>query len=82
MVFFTVLHPEGFGFLSSRFFEMRLYMRGIARTQDSAGPEECYERYKQWLPFAHRNRAFFEATARELGYGLYELNRNPDDRLF
>jgi hypothetical protein len=65
-----------------RFFEMQLYMRDLVRTQDSADPEECYERYKEWLPFAHRNRAFFEATARELGYGLEELDRNPGDRLF
>src|SRR5215217_1390224 len=42
-----------------RFFEMQLYMRDLVRTQDSADPEECYERYKEWLPFAHRNRAFF-----------------------
>ncbi len=65
-----------------RFLEMQLYMRDLVRTQDSADPEECYERYKEWLPFAHRNRAFFEATARELGYGLEELDRNPGDRLF
>src|SRR5215216_5217919 len=65
-----------------RFFEMQLYMRDLVRTQDSVDPKECYERYKEWLPFAHRNRAFFEATARELGYGLEELDRNPGDRLF
>jgi hypothetical protein len=65
-----------------RFFEMQVYMRGLARAQDSADPEECYERYKEWLPFAYRNRAFFEATARELGYGLHALDRNPGDRLF
>ena len=53
-----------------RFFEMQLYMRDLARTQDSPDPKACYERYKEWLPFAHRNRAFYEATARELGYGL------------
>lgn len=66
----------------ARFFEMQLYMRDLTRTQDSADPEECYERYTEWLPFAHRNRAFFEATARELGYDLHELDRNPGDRLF
>jgi hypothetical protein len=64
------------------FFEMQVYMRGLARAQDSADPEECYERYKEWLPFAYRNRAFFETTARELGYGLHALDRNPGDRLF
>ena len=57
-------------------------MRGLARAQDSADPEECYERYKEWLPFAHRNWTFFEATAEELGYRLHELDRNPGDRLF
>lgn len=66
----------------ARFFEIQLYMRDLTRTQDSADPKECYERYKEWLPFTHRNRAFFEVTARELGYDLHELDRNPGDRLF
>jgi hypothetical protein len=65
-----------------RFFEMQLYMRDLARTWDSPNPKECYERYKAWLPFAHRNRTFYEATARELGYGLHELDRKPGERLF
>ena len=65
-----------------RFFKMQLYMRDLARTQDSPDPKECYESYKECPPFAHRNRAFYEATARELGYGLRELDRNPGERLF
>ncbi len=50
-----------------RFFEMQLYMWDLVRTQDSLDPEECYGRYKEWLPFAPRNWSFYEATARELG---------------
>ena len=64
-----------------RFLEIQLYMRDLVR-KDSADSEECYERYKEWLPFAHRNWTFFEATAEELGYRLHELDRNPGDRLF
>src|SRR5918994_4591972 len=63
----------------ARFFEMQLYMRDLTQTQDSADSEECYERYKEWLPFTHRNWTFFQVTARKLGYDLLELARNPDD---
>jgi len=64
-----------------RFLEIQLYMQDLAR-KASTDSEECYDRYKEWLPFAHRNWTFFEATAKELGYGLHELDRNPGDRLF
>ncbi|MDQ4063219.1 MAG: potassium channel family protein [Actinomycetota bacterium] len=66
----------------ARFFEVQRYMYGLARIQDSPNPEECYERYKEWLPFAHRNRSFFEASAKVLGYDLDELNHAPGERLF
>ena len=61
----------------SRFLEMQLYLQNLARIEDAPDPKESYERYKGWLPFAHRNRAFFEASAKDLGYELRELDRSP-----
>ncbi len=69
-------------FWPARFFEIQRYMYGLACIQDSPNPEECYERYKEWLPFAHRNRSFFEASAKDLGYELDDLYSNPGERLF
>jgi hypothetical protein len=66
----------------ARFFEMQRYMADLARIEDPEDPEECYGRYKEWLPFAHRNRSFFEASAKDLGYELHELDRSPGERLF
>ena len=66
----------------ARFFEMQRYMNGLARIEDTPTPEECYDRYKEWLPFAHRNRSFFEASAKELGYEIDELDHSPGERLF
>jgi hypothetical protein len=66
----------------TRFLEMQLYARELVRLEGTPDPKESYERYKEWLPFAHRNRAFFEASAKDLGYELHELDRSPGDRLF
>jgi Ion channel len=66
----------------ARFFEMQLYAQDLARLEEPPDPRESYERYEGWLPFAHRNRAFFEASAKDLGYELHELDRSPGDRLF
>jgi hypothetical protein len=66
----------------ARFFEMQLYAHDLARLEEPPDPKESYERYEEWLPFAHRNRAFFKASARDLGYELRELDRSPGDRLF
>jgi len=103
-VFFTVLHYDGFGFISSRLYHrlfdaVCLVTRPLPRRYRAFGPSTAaplmvpvtivvwilllsfgyaliyYARYQQWLPFAHRNRSFFEASARDLGYEL-------DERLF
>ena len=66
----------------ARFFEMQSYLRDLARFEEPPDLKESYERYEEWLPFAHRNRAFFEASAKDLGYELHELDRSPGDRLF
>ena len=66
----------------ARFFEMQTYVRDLARLEEPPDPKESYERYEEWLPFAHRNWAFFEASAKDLGYELHELDRSPGDRLF
>jgi hypothetical protein len=65
-----------------RFVQIQSFMREIAHLEDRPDPDEAYERYKKWLPFAHRNRSFFEASARDLGYELDELARGPGERLF
>jgi hypothetical protein len=65
-----------------RFLQIETSMRELVRLDGSPDPEEAYDRYKQWLPFAHRNRAFFEASARDLGYELDELAQGPGERLF
>ena len=65
-----------------RFFQIESFMREIVRFEDRPDPDEAYECYKQWLPFAHRNRSFFEASARDLGYELDELAQGPGEKLF
>lgn len=65
-----------------RFLQMNEFMRDLVRLEDDQDPEEAYERYVRWLAFAHRDRGFFEASARDLGYEIEELERGPGDRLF
>ena len=65
-----------------RFLQMRAFMGDLAGLEGDPDPEEAYECYKEWLPFAHRNREFFEASARDLGYDLDDLARAPGQRLF
>jgi hypothetical protein len=66
----------------ARFLQIEAFMRELARLDDAPDPEEAYGRFEKWLPFAHRNRAFFEASARDLGYELEELQGGPGERLF
>jgi hypothetical protein len=65
-----------------RFLRIESFMREVVRLEGTPDPEEAYDRYEQWLPFAHRNRSFFEASARDLGYELDELAQGPGERLF
>ncbi len=57
-------------------------MRDLVRLEDPPDPKEAYARYKEWLPFTHRIRSFFEATAADLGYELDDLAQGPGERLF
>ena len=66
----------------SRFLQIEAFMRELAHLEEPPDSEEAYDRYKEWLPFAHHNRAFFEASARDLGYELEELEGGPGERLF
>lgn len=66
----------------ARYLQIEAFMRDLARLEDPSDPEESYDRYKKWLPFAHRNRAFFEASAKDLGYELEELEGGPGERIF
>ena len=65
-----------------RFLHIQAFMHEIARLEEAPDPEEAYARYEQWLPFAHRNRSFFEASAKDLGYELDELAHGPGEKLF
>jgi hypothetical protein len=65
-----------------RFLQMEAFMRDLARLEDAPDPKDGFERYKEWVPFAQRNRAFFEASARDLGYDLDDLAQEPGKRLF
>ena len=65
-----------------RFLRIESFMCELAWLEDLPDPEEAYERYERWLPFAHRNRSFFEASAKDLGYELVELVQGPGERLF
>ena len=66
----------------ARFLQMEAFMRDLARLEDAPDPRDRFERYKEWVPFAQRNRAFFEASARDLGYDLDDLAQEPGKRLF
>jgi Ion channel len=65
-----------------RFLQMNAFMRDLVHLEGPADPEEAYGRYERWLPFAYHNRAFFEASARDLGYEIEELESVPGKRLF
>jgi len=64
------------------FLRINAFMHDLARLEEDPDPEEAYERYKEWLPFAHRNRTFYEALARDLGYELGELEGGPGELIF
>ena len=57
-------------------------MRDLVHLEDLPNPEEAYDRYGRWLAFAYRSRAFFEISAKDLGYDLDELEGGPGERLF
>jgi hypothetical protein len=67
---------------SKRFVEMERWMRDLAHLEEAPDAKEAYERYSEWLPFAHHVRAFFEASAKDLGYELEELAHGPGEKLY
>lgn len=64
------------------FLQMEAFMRALAKLENPPQTKEAYARYTQWLPFAHRNQSFWEATARDLGYELREITQGPGKKLF
>ena len=68
--------------LSGRFFEMQSWMQNLARLEGPPDVKDAYRRYLEWLPYTHRVRVFFEASAKDLGYRLDELSQIPGERLF
>ena len=75
-------HKDPPDWFSKRFVEMERWMRDLAHLEETPDAKEAYERYSEWLPFAHHVRAFFEASAKDLGYELEELAQGPGERLF
>ncbi len=65
-----------------RFLAMESWMRDLARIPETPDAREAYERYREWLPFAHHSRTFFETTAEDLGYEVSDLAQRPGERLF
>lgn len=65
-----------------RFLQIESFMRDLVNLDAPPDPEEAYVLYERWLPFAHRNRAFFEASASELDYEFHALEGGPGERLF
>lgn len=65
-----------------RFLQMNAFMRDLVHLEGPPEPEEAYDRYLRWLPFAYHNRAFFETAAEDLGYELDELEGGPGEKLF
>ena len=65
-----------------RFLQMNAFMRDLVHLEDPPDPEEAYDRYSRWLPFAYHTRAFFETAAEDLGYELAELEGGPGEKLF
>jgi hypothetical protein len=65
-----------------RFLQINSFMHDLARLEGPSDSKEAYARYEEWLPFAHRNRNFFEASARDLGYDLDDLVHGPGERPF
>jgi hypothetical protein len=58
------------------------FMRDLVCWEGDPDPEEAYARFREWLPFAHRNRTFYEALARDLGYELDQLEGGPGELIF
>lgn len=57
-------------------------MHDLARLGEDPDPEEAYDRCREWLPFTHRNRTFYEGLARDFGYELHELEGGPGELIF
>jgi hypothetical protein len=45
-------------------------MHDLGCHEEDPDPEEAYDRYREWLPFTHRNRTFYKGLARDLSYEL------------
>ena len=58
------------------------FMRDLVCWEGDPDPEEAYARFREWLPFAHRNRTFYEALAGDLGYELDQLEGGPGELIF
>ncbi len=62
----------------AEFLDLDGFMRRVAEADDAADPDETYERYKMWLPFAAESREFVSSLAEDLGTDLEHLQDEPD----
>ncbi|MGH8821018.1 MAG: hypothetical protein ACREWJ_06970, partial [Rhodoferax sp.] len=51
-----------------RFFRLNRDMARLARLDTAGDPQESYQRYRQWLPFAYRADQMTAAVSRDLDY--------------
>lgn len=66
----------------ARFMRITSYMGEMVRLEQKPAAEEAYERYVEWLTFAHRNEVFVKNCAKDLGYDLEDFDEIPGNRLF
>ncbi|HEV3402034.1 MAG TPA: hypothetical protein VG078_09470 [Acidimicrobiales bacterium] len=62
----------------AEFVELDRFMRDVASLDDGPDPDEAYERYSKWLPFATESAAFVAAMAADLGTDIGELTAEPE----
>ncbi|HEX2193047.1 MAG TPA: ion channel [Acidimicrobiales bacterium] len=60
------------------FLALDRFMRRLAEMEGPPDPEETYERYCAWLPFAAESREFVQTLAHDLGTDLEQLQAEPE----
>lgn len=66
----------------NEFCELDRFMRGVAELEEPSDPEEAYERYCDWLPFATESADLVTALADDLGTDIGEVVAEPQSARF
>jgi len=64
------------------FFDLDRFMRCLAHHERATDPEEAYERYCEWLPFAVESAGLVSALAADLGIDIGRLTAEPEGAAF